>query len=128
MRHSFRLLIALAAGLAGCASGTTIQTGQSRAPVPIEQVQVYFDPPEKFETLGIVSASSDVELSKQKAQERAINELKKRAGALGANGVLLASAGKKSKGFTGYANGYGGFFASSSDEMVAEGQAIYVTK
>lgn len=118
----------LALGLGACASGTTIKTGEAKTPVPADQVQIYTDAPENYETLGLVRASSEMGLLDQQSMNYAIKELKKRAGAIGANGVLLSTTGKKSTGLSGAFLPNGGFIASSDSEMIAEGTAIYVPK
>ncbi len=97
MKHHFQLLLSLALAfkLAGCASGSAIVTGTTKPPVAAEQVAIYLDPPADFEVIGLVSASSDAGWTEQGSMNYAIDELKKQAGALGANGVLLVSSGER---------------------------------
>ena len=52
-----------------------------------------------------MGASSDVEFSTQAAQDRAIMELKSQAARIGANGVLLISAGDGSGDMVGFVSG-----------------------
>lgn len=81
--------------LVGCASGSTIVTGTPRAPIAPERVRIYLDPPESSEVIGLVSASSDAGWTEQGSVDHAIQELKKQAAKVGANGVLLVSTGEK---------------------------------
>lgn len=75
--------------LGGCASGSVIITGTKRAPLSAEQVSILLEPPTEFETIGLVSASSESGFTEQGSVDYAINKLKKLAAKLGANGVLL---------------------------------------
>ncbi|WP_189356698.1 hypothetical protein, partial [Arenibacter certesii] len=79
--------------LLGCVTGSTIITGTARQPINPIEVKIYLDPPVKFENIGIIEVSSDVVLSRQSAQDKAITELKSRAAKLGANGILLTNTG-----------------------------------
>lgn len=54
-----------------------------------------------FEVIGLVSASSDAGMTEQGSLDYAIEELKKQAAKLGANGVLLVSSGESTTGFVG---------------------------
>ena len=93
--RSASLLLAVAVlALAACASGTAIVTGNIRDPVAPEQVKIYLEPPAAFETIGLVSASSGAGLTQHGSVDYAIEELKKQAAKLGANGVLLVSSGE----------------------------------
>jgi len=108
-----------------CASGSAIITGNVRPAIDPNDVKIYLDPPKQFETIGIVEANSDVEFSRQSAQDRVIGELKKQAAKIGANGVLLTDTGSQtgqSVGF--YSNGF--FYSSRTDTIIGQGRAIYV--
>jgi hypothetical protein len=130
-RQSIRVLntitvILFFAVLFGCATGSSIITGMKRPAINPNEVKIYLDPPAKFETIGIVETASGVVFSRQAAQDYAMDELKKRAAKVGANGVLLTNTGSQAGGTTGiYSNGffYGG---TSSDKILAQGRAIYV--
>jgi hypothetical protein len=115
------LLIALF----GCASGSSIVTGEKRPAISPDKVKLYLDPPAQYETIGLVEASSDVEMSAQAAQDRAINELKSQAAKIGANGVLLLNTGEKAGDMVGFYSG-GVFYAGSSETKIAKGRAIFV--
>ena len=120
---SFAILMTLL----GCASGSHIITGKVRPAIKKSEVKLYLEPPKKYEVIGIVEASSEVEFSSQAAQNRAITELKSQAAKIGANGVLISTTGNKSGNVSGfYSNGV--FYASSSELKTAQGKAIFVIK
>ena len=122
-----RTIVALSflVALLGCATGSSIVTGKVRPAISPSEVKIYLDPPSQFETIGIVEASSEVEFSSQAAQDRAINELKKQAAKIGANGVLLLNTGNKSGDMAGFYSG-GVFYAGASQTKTATGRAIFV--
>ena len=107
--------------LFGCATGSAIVTGNTRPAIDPSEVKIYLNSPSQYEIIGLIEASSDVEISSQAAQDRVIAELKKQAAKIGANGVLLTDSGNKSSGAF-YTYGYLYF----SDAKTAKGQAIYV--
>ena len=113
--------------LYGCATGSAIVTGKTRPAIDSSEVRIYLDPPSQFETIGIVEASSDVELSSQAAQDRTINELKAQAAKLGANGIILLHSGEKSSDMIGFYSG-GMFYAGTEETKTARGKAIYIQK
>jgi len=74
----FRLTFAAVACLpVGCTSGSHIVTGTARAAVVPDAVKLYTTPPEKFESVGIVSAFVESRTG-QAATDKAVKELKKR--------------------------------------------------
>ena len=85
------LTIFILSALIGCASGSHIVIGQQRPAINLDDVTIYLEPPSRYETIGIVEASSEVGFSTQAAQDRAIAELKRQASRIGANGVLLTN-------------------------------------
>jgi len=125
----FRMAIVLSflIVLLGCATGSSIVTGKARPAISPSEVKIYLDPPAQYETIGIVEASSDVEISSQAAQDRAINELKAQAAKIGANGVLLLYTGDKSGETVGLYVG-GIFYADEGETKTAKGRAIFVTE
>lgn len=110
-----------------CATGSIIVTGKVRPAINPLEVSIYLDPPEKFETIGIVEASSEVEFSRQDTQDRVIDKLKSEAAKVGANGVLLLNTGSEVSGSTGYYSGYM-YFSSTTEKIVGKGKAIFVEK
>ena len=95
--------------LINCATGSHIVTGERRPPIDPAHVRLFLDPPPRYETIGLVEAASDVDLSSQKAQDRALNELKKQAAKIGANGVILQNVDTTTAGAGGFlGSGFGG--------------------
>lgn len=128
MRRSIsRTYILLAAMLllTGCASGSAIIVGEVREAVDPSQVKLYLDAPESFETIGIVTASSDAGWTEQGSVDYAVEELKKQAGKLGANGVLIESIGEQKSTIIG-GQGTGYAYAIPVTEKSVTGKAIYV--
>jgi hypothetical protein len=120
----FFLSLALLA-LGACATGSAIVTGKTRAPVALEQVKIYLEPPVAFEVIGLVSASSDAGWTEQRSVDYAIEELKKQAARLGANGVLLVSSGEKTTTVVGgYGTGY--VYVVPVTAKTVQGRAIFV--
>jgi hypothetical protein len=111
--------------LAGCATGSAIVVGEVRGAIEPSQVKLYLDPPEEFETIGIVKASSDAGWSEQDSIDYAIEELKNQAAKIGANGVLIQATGQNSSTVVGgYGTGY--LYAIPVTEQTVTGKAIYV--
>lgn len=78
--------------LAGCTTSSAIMTGQPRTARPASDVRVYLRPPTKFESIALVSAMSNAAVSRDGSREKAVAELQRKAGELGANGILLNPA------------------------------------
>jgi len=108
-----------------CATGATIITGEARLAIDPSTVRIYIDPPTQFEAIGIIEASSDVEFSRQAAQDRVINELRNRAARIGANGVLLVGTGAQAGDAVGFVSG-GVLFTTTGTRITGHGRAIYV--
>lgn len=113
--------------MVGCATGSSIVTGDVRPATNPDDVKLYLDPPQEFETIGIVEASSDVEISSQAATNRAIKELKKQAAKIGANGVLITNTESNSGDVVGYYSD-GVFYGDASETKTAKGRAIFVIR
>ncbi len=88
-------------------------------------MKIYLEPPSDYEIIGLVEASSEVEFSSQAAQNRTVEELKKQAAKIGANGVILLSSGERSSSTAGFISG-GFFYADTEETKTAKGKAIYV--
>ena len=121
------VIISFFAVLLGCATGSSIITGKARPAISPNEVKIYLEPPSQYETIGLVEASSEVELSSQAAQDRTINELKAQAAKIGANGVLLLSSGDKTGEMVGFVSG-GVFYAGAGEVKTAKGKAIFVVQ
>ncbi|MCL1916493.1 MAG: hypothetical protein FWG17_07310 [Desulfovibrionaceae bacterium] len=124
MRNLLIILIVLV--VVGCTSGSTIITGNIGIAIEPTEVNIYLDPPAKFETIGLLEATSEVGFSRQAAQDRVIEELKTRAAKIGANGVLLIHSGATTKSSVGYTSSSGYFYSTHTDYLSAQGRAIIV--
>jgi hypothetical protein len=133
------LLAALLMCAAGCETSSHVLVGQARPPIAPESVQVYLQPPPKYEEIATVNASSQgsFALTSQQNTDLAIQRLKEEAAKLGANGILLQGMHDTQSGSIGLGGGStsygpgsstgagaGGSFALTS--KVAQGIAIYV--
>lgn len=124
-RRSLFLLLAIGIlALGACASGSAIVTGNTRAPLAPEQVKIYLDPPATFEVIGLVSASSGAGWTEQGSMDYAIEELKKQAAKLGANGVLLVSSGEETA--TVVSGSKGNVYSVPVTAKTVQGRAIFV--
>ena len=123
MKHLLLAILALA--LTACASGSSVVTGVTRAPLTADQVRIYSEAPAHYEVIGIVSATSITGWTQQQDTDQAIAELKRRAAALGANGILLEHVGRAD---SVVGSGAGGVFtaATTSSSAGVQGRAIYV--
>jgi hypothetical protein len=119
------LVTLVATMVAACASGSAIVVGTPRSPITPALVRLYLEPPPNHEVIGLVSASSDAGWTEQGSVDYAIEELKKQAAKLGANGVLLGATGDKTSTVMG---GYGtGFmYAVPVTAKTVQGKAIFV--
>ena len=108
-----------------CASGSVIVTGTERTPLDPNQVKLYLEAPANCEIIGIVNASSDAGWTEQGSQDYAVQELKKQAAKLGANGVILETTGEKTSTIVG-GSGTGSFYAIPVTAKTVSGKAIFV--
>ena len=127
MRIRTHLAIALTMLLLGCASGSSIVTGTVRTPIDFNLVKLYLDTPENYEKVAIVKASSDTGWTEQGSQDYAIEELKKQAARLGANGIFLTSTGENTSTIIN-TNPNGTSYSIPVSEQTVTGIAIYVSK
>ena len=77
--------------LCGCVMGSKVVTGQARPPVSMETVQVYPTMPADAEVVGIVTANSTASFSWDTAKQQCLVKLRKEAGEIGANGIVVIS-------------------------------------
>lgn len=130
LNHVFvtTLVMSTAMFLVACTSaGSAIVTGKARPPVPKELVQIYLEPPADYEVIGLVESIGYVGMTDQSRMNRAIEELKERAGKIGANGVLLEATGNAAGATVGTINN-GLLVAASARHKTASGKAIWVKK
>ncbi len=109
--------------IAGCAEGTAVVTGERRAAISPEQVQLYSVAPQApYQVIALVNASSGNGWTDQQSLDYAVEELKNQAAAVGANGVVLGQPGSQTGGFV-----MAGNTAVPYDEKTVSGAAIYVS-
>lgn len=126
-RQLCALLIALT--LVGCASGSALVTGKKRPPIDPALVTIYREAPKAdFENIGIVKSKAVEMLSQQEAVDRAVEELKKQAAKIGANGVILIEMGEQHVSYSGFTPSYGGgsFYSGVDEYQTLQGDAIYI--
>jgi hypothetical protein len=120
--------------LAGCAS-SHVMVGKARPPIPPQDVQVYFQPPPKYEQIAMLDTSSSHSFSftAQGKTDKVIERLKVEAAKLGANGVLIQGIGDRPSGSVGIGfgaassnTGVGLGSSSASYQKAGSGIAIYV--
>ena len=88
-------LVALAL-LSGCAitNETALVTGRVRPSISPDQVVIYTAPPRRYEEIAIISAGAAHDfMQKQALLDTAVQNAKRKAAQLGANGILLDEAG-----------------------------------
>jgi hypothetical protein len=132
-------IAAAACAVAGCSTSSHILVGTPRPPVAPDTVQVYLQPPPKYEQIATLSSTSQgsFALTGQQNMDKAMQRMKAEAAKLGANGILLQGVADTQSssigaggGGTSYGSrsatgvGVGGSFALTS--KVAQGLAIYV--
>ena len=120
-RSALLLLAPAVLAISACASGSAIVTGETRTPVAPKQVKIYLEPPTSYEVIGLVNATSDAGWTEQESLNYAIQELKKQAAKLGANGVLLVSSGETTTGVVSGKN-----YAIPVTGKTVQGKAIFV--
>ncbi len=114
--------------LAGCTNSSAVMTGDAREPVAASEVKVYLRPPAEFDSIAFVTASSNAALSRGGSREKVVEELKEKAGALGANGIILntneSNPGPKSATYIpGSTPGAPGFVVGGGNNITVEMQA-----
>jgi len=139
MRVNIIAALLLVVSLSGCGTnGSSIVTGNVRPEISPSEVKLYVDPPANYETIGIVEASRETEFSRQKAQDKLMEDLKILAAKMGANGVLITAIGSQTTGSTGgfsvgtafggggSAIGFGVGTGNTVEKITGQGRAIYV--
>lgn len=126
IKHAWIAILAILF-ITSCASGSYILTGEKRPPIKPEAVKLYTSPPQEYETIAIVNASSDSGWTQQGDMDYAVAELKKQAARLGANGIILGNVGESTSSSAGvHSNGI--VYVSSSTAQTISGKAVYVIK
>jgi len=94
-RWHHSVVICLCAALfTACASRPAVVPLTTRPALDPTQVNIYLTAPQDYEIVGIVETTSQSGWMEQSAVDNAINELKNQAAKIGANGVLLSTAGE----------------------------------
>ena len=77
--------------LLGCATSSHVMIGTARPPISPESVRVYVQPPEKYDEIAAIDATSQgsFAITSQQNMDKAIARMKEQAAKLGANGILL---------------------------------------
>ena len=88
MKLSFAIALAVAAVLAGCTTPSAVIVGTPRPALAVEAVRVYDTAPPGAEVIARISAVGQG-LTYNGAAQNALAVLKKRAAALGANGLVI---------------------------------------
>ena len=87
------LILAILFVLAGCATGSALVTGQVTTAIKDHSsIQILTSMPAGAEEIAIVKASSDAGLTQQGSLDYAVEELKKQAARVGANGVVITGS------------------------------------
>ena len=91
MNHPCLPAVLLSMMLAACAAPSHVLVGTARAPIPVEQVVIYPQPPANSQDIAILNASSHSVFSPggQRVTDAVIQRLKLQAAQLGANGLVL---------------------------------------
>jgi len=107
---------ALALVLLGCSTSSHVMIGTAHPPISPESVRIYLQPPEKYEQIATLDASSQgsFAITSQQNMDKAIARLKEEAAKLGANGVLLQGVQDQQSGSIGTGVGSSSYGPSSS--------------
>ena len=84
-------ILALVAILSACATSSVIMLGSSRAPISPDQVRIYTQPPPHYQEIALIHSTSQFSwaITDQQKIDKAISRMRRKAAALGANGLLL---------------------------------------
>ena len=91
MKRYALLAVTVCVSMSGCAPTAPVLVGPARAPIPVEQVVIYQQPPANSRDVAILKASSHSVFSPggPAATDTVVQRLKVRAAQLGANGLVL---------------------------------------
>jgi len=140
MKRVASLLTLLVLELCACAPATQVLVGAQRPPISPADVRIYSEAPPRFQEIALLTASSHSFLGTggQKSIDTVIGQLKQRAAALGANGVILEGFTDRESGSLGAGGGSDSYSRRSSVgvglggslgvfKKTGQGRAIYVS-
>ena len=106
----------LAVLLLGCSTSSHVMIGNARPPISPESVRIYVQPPEKYEEIAALDATSQgsLAITSQQNMDKAMARLKEEAAKLGANGVLLQGVQDQQSGSIGTGVGSSSYGPGSS--------------
>lgn len=131
MRLQFKTVAITAALLvSGCAVGRGVKVSDAPTTRVFEphEVKLYISPPPKYEEVGMVGGSSFYTLTptEQGKQNAAVKAMKKKAGKMGANGILLRGMGGETGMTSGQMFRSGWHIGGGARMRTSDGIAIYV--
>jgi hypothetical protein len=119
-------IICCTALLFSCAtSGSSILVGNKRPAINPTEVKLYLEPPTKYEIIGLVESVCGNAMTRQAAQNNAINYAKKLAAQMGANGIILTGSGSEPTVGSGTISG-NTISLDQGVKFIARGEAIFV--
>ena len=133
--RNFKLLVLITFLLAkACYPVSHVIVGEVKSPIDHTNVKVYIDYPENYEKIAIIEASSDlafrdlsIDFTHQQKTNKALHRLKREAGLLGANGVVIQNIATNIKQHLSLSeDNKGGINASSRQEKQKELIAIAI--
>lgn len=106
----------LAVLLLGCSTSSHVMIGSARPPISPDSVRIYVQPPEKYEEIAALDATSQgsFAITSQQNMDKAMARLKEEAAKLGANGVLLQGVQDQQSGSIGTGVGSSSYGPGSS--------------
>ena len=109
--------------LTGCSTSSHVMLGSARPPISPDAVKIYNVPPEKFEQIASINATSQgtMAFGSQANMDAAIGRLKNEAAKLGANGVLLQTVQDQQSGSIGVGGGSSSYGGNSATGVGAGG-------
>ena len=131
----FKILLLISIFLTkACYPVSHVIIGETQAALDYTNVKIYNDYPDTYEKIAIIEASSDlafkdfsIEFTHQQKTNKALERLKKEAGSLGANGIVIQSIATNIKQHLSLNENYKGEInASSRHEKQKELNAIAI--
>ncbi len=107
---------AVLAAMLACSTSSHVMIGTARPPISPESVRIYLQPPQRYEQIATLDATSQgsFAITSQQNMDKAIARLKEEAARLGANGVLLQGVEDQQSGAIGTGVGSSSYGPGSS--------------